>query len=294
MKEYTGDVYIGVVGPETEYGLARDSIHNIRKQPGDSGPHYIRGTKGYETRQLHINKFIAGKHDFILLLDHDMIFAPDTLERLRSHKLPYVSGYYMRRRYNPIVPVWFDDNPAGEWPFKPFTDDPERGRLVRLGASGWGCVLVHREVILKVRELLKGEPEVIEDDMDVWPYDLQLMTRTIRHLSKLPTAYNLNERQLRRHVRKCAQILQREFRPLRGDKEPVGSDIRFPFFAKQAGYQLYGDPDVRPGHVLHYPLSPDDFSGVPQEARNGLHEQIERDTNEARRAWRNTMKELGV
>ena len=34
---YTGDVYIAVVGPETEFGVARDSIQNIRRRPGDSG-----------------------------------------------------------------------------------------------------------------------------------------------------------------------------------------------------------------------------------------------------------------
>jgi len=282
---YTGDVYIAVVGPETEFGVARDSIHNIRRRQGDSGPHFVRATKGFEARQMHLNSFIQGKHDFILFLDHDMTFPPDTLERLRSHGKPYVSGLYMRRRYDPIAPIWFEDNPAGEWPFQPYSRDPERGRLHKIGASGWGCILVHREVILAVRELLNGEEEIIEDDMDVWPYDLQRVLRVIRLLGKLPTNWQIGERDLRRYVHKCATVLQQEIRPLRGKKDNVGSDIRFPFFAKAAGYQLYGDPDVRCGHILFYPLTPDDYSALTDEQRNAMHRGIAGKVEDAREQW---------
>ena len=53
-----------------------------------------------------------------------------------------------------------------------------------------------------------------------------------------------------------------ELIPLRGVKdEIVGSDIRYPFYARAAGYQLYGDPDVRPQHMVSYPLTCDDYAG---------------------------------
>lgn len=263
---YEGTVYTGVVGPETENGTCRDSIHNIQRREGDTFPRFIRATKGYEAREMHINAFLNETDcAFILLLDHDQTFPPDTLEKLRSHKLPYVSGYYMRRRYNPIAPVWFKDNPDNVWPFEPFTDDPERGKLHKLGASGWGCVLIHRDVFTDMKPILKGEPFVIEDDMDVWPYDLAKVIKG-------------NE----------------QLKPLRGTKDPVGSDIRFPFFAKQAGYTLYGDPDVRCGHMLNYPLSPDDYSGIPDEIRQQIKDNTVKEVEREREKWLKTFKVLGV
>lgn len=271
-KEYTGSCYIGVIGGETEFGECRDSIDNLMLRPGDGAPRFTRATKGYEARQSHFNNWIHHTgHPFMLLLDHDQTFPPDTLERLRSHKLPYVSGYYLRRIYDPIAPVWFKLGPRGKLPMEPWTDDPERGKLHELGASGWGCILVHREVALAVEELLKGEPWVIEDDMDVWPYDLDAILVALRGLRTLS-----NERPdplttwpaMQAHL----EVLEREIRPIRGLKDTVGSDIRFPFFAREAGYILHGDPDVRCGHMLNYPLSPDDFGNVPPEIRAKLEQ----------------------
>lgn len=253
--------YIGVVGGEWEHGPCRDSIHNLTIRPGDS-IRYVRGTKGYESRQTHFNIFMAGTHDYMLLLDHDMIFPEDTLERLRSHQLPYVSGFYMRRRYAPIVPVWFHPW-EGAWPFRPYLEIPESGRLHEIGASGWGCILIHRQVIEDTRKILKGEPDVIEDDMDVWPYDLAAVLR--------------GEEQLR---------------PLRGQKDPVGSDIRYPFYAVHAGYQLVGDPDVSCGHIIHYPLAITDYPGVTPERFAEVLEQERQAFAGLRQAWQEQIEAL--
>ncbi len=270
-KEYTGTCYIGVVGGEIEIGECRDSIEMIRRRPGDTRPIPIRGTKGYEVRELHIERWLnETDYPFALLLDHDMIFPPDTLERLRDHKLPFVSGYYLRRRYSPIAPVWFE--PFTEWPYKPFTADPERGKLHPLGASGWGCMLIHREIMEKVRPLLRGEGFVIEDDMDVWPYDVSVVLKIIELMRNMVSVARANIPDgltipivPANSISDYIDELENEFRVLRGTKDPVGSDIRFPFFALQAGYQLYGDPDVRCRHMLNYPLTPDDYGNWPDE-----------------------------
>jgi hypothetical protein len=231
--EYSGSAYIGVVGSDLEYVECRDSIELMDTQPGDRR-RYVRATKGYEARQLILDEFLKSRHDFCLFLDQDQVFPVDTLTRLRSHKLPYISGYYMRRRFNPILPVWSEYPERNELPYVPWTREPERGKLHKLGSSGWGCILVHRAVVEGVRSLLKGEAEIIEDDMDVWPYDLKAVLK--------------GEEQLR---------------PLRGDKrDTIGSDIRFPFFAREAGFTLYGDPDVRCEHMAHYQLGPDDYSAA--------------------------------
>ena len=229
-KEYSGSCFIGVVGPDSIPILAATSIIQIDRTEADGVPQFIAATKGYVARQEIINKFMESEHDFCLLLDHDMTFPKDTLTRLRSHKLPFVSGYYMRRQLQPIYSVWFEPF-DGEWPHVPMLEEPERGRLHELGASGWGCMLLHKDVITETRKILKGEWDILEDDMDVWPYDLAAVMRG-----------------------------DEQIKPLRGDKsDVVGSDIRFPFYARHAGFPLYGDPDVRPAHITQYQLSPDDF-----------------------------------
>ena len=270
--EYNGTVYIGVVGPDNEPGQCRDSIERIGRRPGDDGPHFARATKGYEARQTHLNNFIKSRHDFILLLDHDMTFPPDALERLRSHKLPYISGLYMRRSYNPIAPIWFKPW-SGAFPYEPWVSVIERGKLHKLGASGWGCVLIHREVVLAVRKLLHGEWEILEDDMDVYPYDLTAIMGAITGLRSLlsesPGMTTLLPA-LEHHTR----TLEEQIRPLRADRDQIGSDIRFPFFAMKAGYQLWGDPDVRCGHILDYPLSADDFDHLAPQQRENLEKSL--------------------
>jgi hypothetical protein len=259
QKKYTGSVYIGVVGSENENGECRDSIEAIQRKPKDTEPKYIRATKGYEARQLHLNNWYENtKHPFMLLLDHDMRFPPFTLARLRSHGLPLVSGLYMRRRYAPIAPVWFEYGEAGVMPMTPFLTVPAANQLYRIGASGWGCVLIHRDVVTATRKLLKGEPEIIEDDMDLYPYDLAKLLKAMNTLSK--ETLTIEE------VRKALGVIRGEIRPLRGLKDTVGSDIRFPFFARLAGFDMIGDSGVVCDHMLNYPLSPNDYGKQPAEA----------------------------
>ena len=285
-KEYVGSCYIGVVGPETDFVLSYESINAIIRRNGDSTIERTMATKGYEARQWHINKFIESHHDFIFLLDHDQIFEPDCLERLRSHKLPFVSGLYMRRQINPMAPVWFREF-RGKWPLDPWIGAPERGKLHKLGASGWGCVLIHRDVILAVRELLKGEWEVLEDDMDIWPYDIDTVMAAIKGMRALvdeaPVASTMLPA-LDHHVK----TLESEIRPLRADRDQIGSDIRFPFFALQAGYQLMGDPEVRCGHMLNYTLKPDDYDQLCAAAPDELAK-AKKDTAKHVRAQRREM-----
>lgn len=244
-------VYIGVVGPETENGQCVETIWTMNRRDGDSTPQFIRATKGFEARGLHIGKFLESPHGAILLLDSDMFFQKNTLDELRKWGMAYISGYYMRRTYQPIAPVMFEYNKHDLWPVEPMSDDPSPGALKRIGASGWGCVLIHREVFQAVDPLLKGEPYVIEDDMDVHPYDLDVMLRLIGILNRS------NDLKL---LKKAAAALKHEFRPLRGLKDNVGSDVRFPYFAKQAGYDLFLDPGVRPGHNINYFVTGDDYT----------------------------------
>ena len=216
---------------------------------------------------------MASKHDFILLLDHDMTFPVNTLERLLSHNLPYVSGLYMRRNYSPITPIWFESEEPGELPNRWFLRDIEDDTLYQIGASGWGCVLMHRDVIEKTRAALKGEPDVLEDDLDLYPYDLKRVMGAIGTLGELadnPPARNVILPALRESV----SILRDEIKPNRVVRDNVGSDIRFPCYAKLAGVQMHGDSGVRCEHILSYPLSVTDWTAQGAEYVQGIRESV--------------------
>jgi hypothetical protein len=291
-KQYEGSVYIGVVGSETEIGVCRDSIISIARRASDTPPMSIRATKGYEARQMHIDNFMASNHSFILLLDHDMIFPVHTLERLLSHGLPYVSGEYMRRRYSPVAPVWFENAPKGQPVLTPWTIPTPENAVYPIGATGWGCVLIHRDVITAVRGLLKGEGEVLEDDMDIYPYDLARIMEAIRGLNELASA-TLNPANLIPALKAHIETLQNEIKPLRGVKDTVGSDIRFPFFAKMAGYQLFCDSGVRCDHVLNYPLSPGDFASMPVDTVKDLQTGIQKGVTNERKRIKTALDKIG-
>ena len=275
------------MGAAAEDGVCRDSLHSLKLRSGDYVSPIIRGTKGYEARQAHVRRFLESQYGAILLLDSDMVFEADNAERLRSHGEPFISGYYMRRQFKPIAPVWFENRDG--WPMKPWMKEPERGKLHKLGASGWGDMLVHREVFEATAPILKGEWFIAEDDMDIWPYDLQ---KVMAAIGTLKTEYG-KKFGTDPVVQQAIQTLVEEIRPLRGqyDKDIVGSDLRFPFYAKAAGYQLMGDPDVRPGHIVNYPLSPEDYTQGGQTQKVMLDDTAKQ-VRDGRKAHRKTLDAL--
>ncbi len=239
IRYLDGTVMTGVATSDIQSVSATASICSIQRRPGDSNPIFKIATKGAEAREKLIKQFLASSHDFILLLDGDMLFPPDVLERLRSHGLPCVSGHYVRRTHQPmIIPIWYEDDAEFRWPMMPFRESIQSGRLYRLGATGFGIWLIHRSVFEAVEPLLKGEAFVWQDDMDTWPYDL-------------------------------AEVLagREQLRVLRGTRDQVGGDVRLSFFIRQAGFTLWGDPDAKCGHYLLYPLSNDDWMAFDAEYR---------------------------
>lgn len=236
--------YIGIVGPTTISVNAVLSIGNILRQPEDSSPRFTQATKGYEGRQLHINRFLdETDHSHILLLDHDMIFPEDTLERLRAHEVDFVSGYYLRRRIAPMVSVWYEEF-DGNYPMMPYMNLPPKDQLVPLGGSGWGCSLMSRKMLEDIRENhLHGQWEICEVPMNVWPDGSS-----------------------------C--------RP--GNLNPIGSDLRFPMIALRAGYQLWGDANVAPTHEITYQLSLSDIEQTPAEILQKWRTMVEADVEKLR------------
>lgn len=105
----------------------------------------------YTSRDQLSKKAIKSGVDYILWLDSDMTFEPDTLERMLAEIKPetILTGLYFRR-VAPFHPVLFDKlevkEDGCEWSdFENIPDKP-----FEVGGCGFGCVLMPIEAIVSV------------------------------------------------------------------------------------------------------------------------------------------------
>lgn len=98
---------------------------------------------GYQVDQVRnlISDWVVRGYDYLFSVDHDISFPPDTLKKLLSHDAPYVTGIY-RQRLEPQVLEIYD----GEMKNVKYDQLKDKG-LIEIGGSGFGCVLVKKEVI---------------------------------------------------------------------------------------------------------------------------------------------------
>lgn len=102
---------------------------------------------GYNVDQVRnlIAHWVVGGYDYLFAVDHDIIFRPDTLKRLLAANKDVVSGLY-RQRVEPQEIIEIFDFNLQHIPYSQLRD---RG-LVKVGACGFGCVLVKKEVFAAV------------------------------------------------------------------------------------------------------------------------------------------------
>lgn len=105
-----------------------------------------------ESREKLAALAISAEADYVLWLDSDMIFAPDTMERLYKHMQLHdiVTGLYFRRR-PPFTPVIFKSlrMDGGACLFEDYDEYP-KNRLFEVEGIGFGCVMMKTEVLMDV------------------------------------------------------------------------------------------------------------------------------------------------
>lgn len=119
--------------------------------------HLLKGAYSwFEVR----NDFVEDMQgEWLLQLDTDHCFAPDTLERLlrlaTRHNARVISGIYQYKHppHNPVVGLW---TPEGR--VAPLLDWPRNLDVLEVGVTGAGCLLVHRSVFNRIRRELKEQP----------------------------------------------------------------------------------------------------------------------------------------
>lgn len=97
-----------------------------------------------QIRNLIADWMVKGNYDYLFSVDSDIIFTPDTLVKLLSHDKDLVSGIYRQRTPNQMLEV-YDMNIQNI----PVDNLPENS-LLEIGGCGFGCVLVKKEVFVKI------------------------------------------------------------------------------------------------------------------------------------------------
>ena len=106
---------------------------------------------GYSIDQVRnlIADWVVKGYDYLFAVDYDISFAPDTLVKLLSHDKDVVTGIYRQRIYETQVLELFANNAVGGYDHIEWETIKDQG-LVEVGACGFGCVLVKKQVLAEI------------------------------------------------------------------------------------------------------------------------------------------------
>lgn len=127
------------------------------KKVGECALWFEIGSLVYTSRNNICKKAIEIDADFVMWFDSDMMFMPDTLERMltymNEHDIDMLTGLYFKR-VPPFTPVLFDrldvykreGKDLSFWTeFKEIPAEP-----FEVGGCGFGCVLMRTDVIMNI------------------------------------------------------------------------------------------------------------------------------------------------
>lgn len=125
------------------------------KKVGKCVVSFLSGSLVYDARNKLAGYAIENEFDYILWLDSDIVFQPDTLEKMMSilddhEEIDILSGLYFRRG-QPFTPVAFDKleiNENNECDYEDMHEIPEG--LSEIAGCGFGCVLMRTECLFDI------------------------------------------------------------------------------------------------------------------------------------------------
>ena len=124
------------------------------KKVGKCTVSFLMGSLIYDSRNKLAGYALEMEADYILWLDSDMVFQPDTLERMMDtlNKHPHIdilSGLYFRRT-TPFTPVLFNklERDGETLVFEDVKEVPND--LFEVAGCGFGCVLMKTDCLFGI------------------------------------------------------------------------------------------------------------------------------------------------
>lgn len=137
------------------------SIAMLRKGKNECAIAVQSGSLIYTSRNELAKKAIQNESDYVMWLDSDMVFPPDTmirmLEIMDENDIDFLTGLYFRRQ-PPFTPVIFDQLEVHEdgqgVDHHNFETIPEE--RIKVAGCGFGCVLMKTDVLFDVASKYGG------------------------------------------------------------------------------------------------------------------------------------------
>ena len=110
---------------------------------------YFFGYQIDQVRNLIADWVVNGNYDYLFSVDSDISFGPHTLQQLLDHDKDVVCGLYRQRIADVQVIEAFESTPNGGFHHIPYERLKDQG-LYKLGACGFGCTLIKRQVFVDI------------------------------------------------------------------------------------------------------------------------------------------------
>lgn len=124
------------------------------KKVGKCTVSFLIGSLVYDSRNKLAGYAIKTEADYILWIDSDMVFQPDTLERMMAvldehEEIDILCGLYFRRS-TPFTPVLFSklENKGNDVEFEELKTVPDE--LFEVAGCGFGCVLMRTDCLFDI------------------------------------------------------------------------------------------------------------------------------------------------
>ncbi|MEW6063538.1 MAG: hypothetical protein AB1571_04180, partial [Nanoarchaeota archaeon] len=125
---------------------------------------YFEGAKEriVYSRNILRQKVLDEDYDYFLSLEQDVIPPVDVIERLLKHKKKIISGVYFVSFEEHLAPVLYKRVKGDEVRYLTF-EEVKDDELIEVDACGLGCILIHKDVLKKVKFRYDKTKEPFDD-----------------------------------------------------------------------------------------------------------------------------------
>ncbi len=159
-----------------------------------------------ESRNILREKTINEGYDYMFNLDQDVVPPKDVIERLIAHDKKIITGVYFNKftkigqknltHETRTRPVLWVRSPKTQGLVFVRNDVVAQDRLIRVDLCGTGCILIHRDVLEKIRFRWEEEESGVDDsflciDAAKLGYNIYADTsiKCIHHVDKRPLSW---------------------------------------------------------------------------------------------------------
>ncbi len=230
--------YNGTLCPETQRCVEQLLFYNMRNNnPVTYKPAY--GSMISENRNKILAAAIEMKTKYCLMVDSDMVFPMDTLDRLKTHKKAISSVKYHAKQ-PPFVPIMF--RKVSNYAYKPILNYPQE--LIEVDAVGGGVLLIEVDAVKHIKPPWFSMPSITSHVM--W--------------TKLQELFEPQAN--RKKIIKEAEDI---YKGMKDIGSVLGEDCYFCELAKREGIKIYVDTTIPVEHIGSYAFGEQDFNASMQD-----------------------------